>query len=65
MMKKSKMYLAKYNHGLLNDTKITVFEGDDPVKCALAEYRRNSGEVNLLSNLNAKFVVKSVEPLED
>lgn len=61
---RNKTYLAKYNNGLLNDTILHLTEDDDPVKAALAEYRRCSGEVSLLSDLDAKAVVKSVEPIE-
>jgi len=61
---RNKTFLAKYNNGLLNDTILHLTEDDDPVMAALAEYRRCSGEVHLLSTLDAKTVVKSVEPIE-
>lgn len=60
---RDKAYLAKYKHGLMGDTILHLAEGEDPIKAALAECRRCSGEVNLLGQTNADFVVQSVEPI--
>lgn len=60
---RDKTYLAKYHHGLMQDTILHLAAGEDPVKAALAEYRRCSGETSLLSPLDAATAVKSVEPI--
>lgn len=58
---RNRTYLAKYKHGLMGDTILHLADGEDPVKAALAECRRCSGETNLLNFFDAKFVVESVE----
>lgn len=54
-------YLAKYKNGLMGDTILHLFEKDDPVKAAYAEYCRCSGETNLLNFFDINMVVESVK----